>query len=106
MDLDAFSISAIIVTILTVVAIFILILRSNRQGHEKRERIAEYAAKMSRHHGVREYCKTLQKMYPDACPGLDYIITQDELDNPYIEVWLLDVPKPSDVEIKQQMENQ
>lgn len=98
---DPLSISAILVSLVTVVAVLWLIRKSNRDQDQKLRAISNTHMGFHTHRTARELCTALQSKYPHLCPGLDYTIRVDNQERAFLEQWRPSVPRrPTDQELE------
>ncbi len=97
MAIDALSIAAIIVSLVVVAVVFVLATRFNRELDRKLRKLARNQEVLLNSPEARELCKAIRAQYPEACPGLDFVVDQSEdADLPRIVEWRLDRPKPDE----------
>lgn len=100
MNFDALSIAAIVISVVVAVVLLVTVHRSNERMLQRLRRVAEQSALMSPDHSTRELCTALRRMYPDTCPGIDYIVAENAA-GPYIKEWYLDRPQPTSEQLHQ-----
>ncbi|HEY5733200.1 MAG TPA: XkdW family protein [Gammaproteobacteria bacterium] len=111
MNIDSFTISAIVVGFL---ALFAMAMAHQSGRREYRRKIAELARRMdAMHQGqsasglhtpeFRELCCAIRSLYPQALHGVDYHIGDDG-DGPYIREWFFEAPKPDENTLKDLIE--
>ncbi|MCG6966682.1 MAG: XkdW family protein [Chromatiaceae bacterium] len=98
MYLDSFSIAAILISMLAVLATVLTV----RSGHQKTigevQRLRDQITMMEQHvalpsHASREMCCAIRHIYPHALHGVDFQLADDG-EGPYIKEWLLEHPLP------------
>lgn len=105
MVFDALSISAIIISLLVVIGVFAALRRSEERTDRKLRDVAGQEVLFQEDRPSRELCVAIHQLYPNARPGLDYII---ECEIPgkraYIKEWNVDAPKPTDDQIQKALD--
>lgn len=101
MSFDALTISAIIVSLAVVALLIGLVHRMMQQTEAKLRNVAKQSVLLTEDQRIRALCAQLRKLYPDACPGLDYVLDQDPATHePYIREWHLKTPPPPEQQLK------
>ncbi len=99
MTFDAATLSGIVV-ILIVLAFLVGTVRGvERRSEQKIREVARQTTLISRSELARELCRVVHKRYPEACPGLDFTIREDE-NGVHISAWYLKSPKPDEERIE------
>lgn len=101
MAVDALTVAAVLVSVLVLVAVVLVMRRAARQTEQKLRSVAEQSVLISSDHPTHELCEALRELYPDACPGLDYLLAREpDGTGAYIKEWNLTVPRPTGEQIE------
>lgn len=103
MYIDSFTISAILVSLAVIAGLIYIIVSSHRRMEAKLRRYAAQQEYIKEQSACGDYCIVLRQMYPDAFPGIDYVV-RDEGTGPHIVEWYLRKPRPSEAEIQRRVE--
>jgi len=77
MSFDAATISAILVSLLIFAFLLTTIRNSEKRTEEKLRQVARHSSLLTHSDFARDLCKAIRKQYPDACPGLDFVLRED-----------------------------
>lgn len=100
MSFDALTLSALAISLLVVVVVIALIRSSERRTESRLRSVARQTSLVAENHAVRDLCRAIRRRYPDACPGLDFVLGPDD-GGARVERWSMDAPPPSEAEIQE-----
>ena len=100
MSFDAATISAFLVFIVVFLFLLYSIRASEKRVEEKIRRVARQTTLLNQNEFARELCQIIRKQYPDACPGLDFVLYEDD-EGVHIDAWFLPHPEPQTKRIPQ-----
>ena len=97
---------AIFVLILLGVCVWILFLWQNtRRMHEQLKQVAQQQSLIRHDDSVRELCRAVHLLQPNAHAGVDYVIHHDNPDQePYLAEWHAVEPQPTREELHHALE--
>ena len=97
---------AILGFILLVVCVWILFLWHNtRRMHEQLKQVAQQQSLIRHDDSVRELCRAVHLLQPNAHAGVDYVIRHDNSgDEPYVEEWHASEQQPTREELRHALE--
>lgn len=90
---DALTLAALIVSIAVVIAVLVLIRNGNKRNEELIREVAHQTSLVAEEDEARELCRVIHKMYPEACPGLDFTI-RCKNGRATLDCWNLKSPAP------------
>jgi hypothetical protein len=92
--------------ILLVVCIWILFLWQNtRRMHEQLKQVAQQQSLIRHDDSVRELCRAVHLLQPNAHAGVDYVIRHDNPDDePYVDEWHASARQPTREELRHALE--
>jgi hypothetical protein len=93
---------AILGFILLVVCMWVLFLwRNTRRMHEQLKLVAQQQSLIRHDDNVRDLCRAVHILQPDAHAGVDYVIRHDKPDQePYLAEWHAATPQPSSEQLR------
>ena len=105
MYIDAFSIAAILISMLVIFAIVLTVRSGQQKTVDEVQRLRDQINLMEQHvalpsHASREMCCAIRRIYPQALHGVDFQLADDG-DGPYIKEWLLEHPLPEPDHLEQ-----
>jgi hypothetical protein len=97
---------AILGFILLVVCVWILFLWQNtRRMHEQLKQVAQQQSLIRHDDSVRELCRAVHLLQPNAHAGVDYVIRHDNTgDEPYVDEWHASEQQPTREELRHALE--
>jgi len=97
---------AILGFILLVVCVWILFLWHNtRRMHEQLKQVAQQQSLIRHDDSVRELCRAVHLLQPNAHAGVDYVIRHDNTgDEPYVDEWHASEQQPTREELLHALE--
>ena len=97
---------AILGFILSVVCVWILFLWHNtRRMHEQLKQVAQQQSLIRHDNSVRELCRAVHLLQPNAHAGVDYVIRHDNPgDEPYLDEWHASERQPTHEELRHALE--
>lgn len=111
MTFDALSVSAILVSLTVLAVVLATTHRTNlrtearlRETDEKLRNLSRQTLLLQEYDGARDLCRAIHSLYPDAHPGLDYVLDCRDPDKAYIKKWYLDGPQPTAEEVARALE--
>ena len=93
MSFDAATVSAFLVFLVIFVFLLYSIRASEKRTEAKIRRVARQSTLLNESEFARELCQVVRKQYPDACPGLDFVLYEDD-EGVHIDAWFLPHPEP------------
>jgi len=93
MSIDFATVSAILVSLLILVFFIFTLRATERRTVQKIREVAHQSALIGSNDLARDLCRAIRKQYPDACPGLDFTIAEDER-GVHIDAWYLPGSEP------------
>jgi len=93
MNFDAATFAGIIVVLIVLGFLVFTVRGVERRSDQKIRAVARQATLINQSELARELCRVVHKRYPDACPGLDFTIREDE-QGVHISAWYMNSPKP------------
>ena len=97
---------AILGFILLVVCVWILFLWQNtRRMHEQLKQVAQQQSLIRHDDSVRDLCRAVHLLQPNAHAGVDYVIRHDNPgDEPYVDEWNASERQPTREELRHALE--
>ena len=92
MSYDALTITAI-VTAAVLIAVIILIGRSNANNERKMRLLARHLMMMEGNEEAKKLCQDIHKEHPDLCVGLDFTFRENG-ESVEIDEWNSSKPRP------------
>ena len=93
MSFDSATVSAFLVFLIVLVFLLYSIRASEKRVEEKIRGVARQTTLLNESEFARQLCQVIRKQYPDACPGLDFVLYEDE-EGVHIDAWFLPHPEP------------
>jgi hypothetical protein len=96
MSVSVLSVSAIFVSLGTLLLVFGLDRRSRAFAEERFSDLSRQTMLLHNSHSARVLCAVICWLYPQARPGIDFVIDCEARDSwPRIREWRLKTPRPS-----------
>ena len=107
MSIDTFTLSAMAVVLLVLVALVWAVLRAGRVDRETLDQLQNQLHDVSSATGgpssaARELCRAIRCLYPNALNGVDFSVLDGD-DGAYIAEWELPVSRPDKAQLQQAM---
>jgi hypothetical protein len=93
MFFDSLTIAALIISVSVALYAVLSNRRVRRKSEERLRRVAQQNAFMNENPLARQLCMAIRERYPEACPGLDFLLDKDG-DDVKLAEWDMDKPKP------------
>ena len=100
---DALTIAALIVSLLTVIALIVVTRKMNRDYQSRLRCAVRQLQKLHADPALRDLCSAIQSRYPDLCAGIDYELDTDGK-SAHIRNWMNAHPEPSREEVNALLE--
>lgn len=96
------GVTNIVILLLILVAFWIFFLwKGSRRLHHDIAQVARQQNLIRHDDRVRDLCRAIHLINPNVSAGVDYVIRHDSRDqDPYIENWCADSPKPNDEQLR------
>jgi len=93
MSFDSATIAAFLVSFVVFLFLLYSIRASEKRVEERIRRVTRQTTMLNQSEFARELCQVIRKQYPNACPGLDFLLYEDD-QGVHIDAWFLPEPEP------------